>query len=222
VLPPVLTSSSAIAPTLRAVGGLTTAEIANAFLVPRWQEPAERPPAALHVLYLTFNEGCASSLPAPWSRSIMELRLPGYTALRKVSNCQGRSIPTLGLLVTIVSTRFAPICSKWLATMKAPSSTTALRPDDEHPRTQEARTRRSLHPCISTTPRCRQGAEEQFVTKGTQGSATLHWIARWITSHEVAIRGVNLRCRNHGQLGTITSGSVATNGMSEFFESERL
>ena len=31
---PALTSSSAIALTLRAVGGLTTAEIANAFLVP--------------------------------------------------------------------------------------------------------------------------------------------------------------------------------------------
>jgi len=34
---PALSSSSAIALTLRAVGGLTTAEIANAFLVPEAQ-----------------------------------------------------------------------------------------------------------------------------------------------------------------------------------------
>ena len=84
---PALTSSSAIALTLRAVGGLTTAEIANAFLVPEAtmaqrisrakqsikasgvpfrlpspQERAERLPAVLHVLYLVFNEGYASSV----------------------------------------------------------------------------------------------------------------------------------------------------------------
>ena len=83
---PALTSSSAIALTLRAVGGLTTAEIANAFLVPEatmaqrisrakqsikasgvpfrllsWQERAERLPAVLHALYLIFNEGYSSS-----------------------------------------------------------------------------------------------------------------------------------------------------------------
>jgi RNA polymerase sigma factor (sigma-70 family) len=84
---PALTSSSAIALTLRAVGGLTTAEIANAFLVPEAtmaqrisrakqnikasgvpfrpllpRESAERLPAVLHVLYLIFNEGYASSI----------------------------------------------------------------------------------------------------------------------------------------------------------------
>jgi RNA polymerase sigma factor (sigma-70 family) len=83
---PALTRSSAIALTLRAVGGLTTAEIANAFLVPeatmaqrisrakqlikksgvRFSMPtederAERLGAVLHVLYLIFNEGYASS-----------------------------------------------------------------------------------------------------------------------------------------------------------------
>ena len=86
-----LTSSSAIALTLRAVGGLTTAEIANAFLVPEAaqrisrakqsikasgvpfrlpspQERAERLPAALHVLYLIFNEGYASSIGAHLQR----------------------------------------------------------------------------------------------------------------------------------------------------------
>jgi RNA polymerase sigma factor (sigma-70 family) len=84
---PALTSSSAIALTLRAVGGLTTAEIAKAFLVPEAtmaqrisrakqsikasgvpfrlpspQERAERLPAVLHVLYLIFNEGYTSSI----------------------------------------------------------------------------------------------------------------------------------------------------------------
>jgi len=82
-----LTSSSAIALTLRAVGGLTTAEIANAFLVPestmaqrisrakqsikasgvpfRMPSPqvrTERLPTVLRVLYLIFNEGYASSI----------------------------------------------------------------------------------------------------------------------------------------------------------------
>jgi RNA polymerase sigma factor (sigma-70 family) len=84
---PALTRPSAIALTLRAVGGLTTAEIANAFLVPEAtmaqrisrakqrikssgvpfrlptdRERAERRGAVLHVLYLIFNEGYASSI----------------------------------------------------------------------------------------------------------------------------------------------------------------
>jgi RNA polymerase sigma factor (sigma-70 family) len=83
---PALTRPSAIALTLRAVGGLTTAEIANAFLVPEAtmaqrisrakqriktsgvpfvmptdRERAERLDAVLHILYLIFNEGYASS-----------------------------------------------------------------------------------------------------------------------------------------------------------------
>ena len=82
-----LTPSSAIALTLRAVGGLTTAEIANAFLVPEAtmaqrisrakqtikasgvpfrlpspHERLERLPAVLHVLYLIFSEGYVSSI----------------------------------------------------------------------------------------------------------------------------------------------------------------
>ena len=83
---PSLTSASAIALTLRAVGGLTTAEIAHAFLVPEAtmaqrisrakqtiktsgipfqlptpEERAQRLRAVLHVLYLIFNEGYTSS-----------------------------------------------------------------------------------------------------------------------------------------------------------------
>lgn len=83
---PALTQASAIALTLRAVGGLTTAEIARAFLVPETtmaqrisrakqsikesgipfqlptaEERAQRLRAVLHVLYLIFNEGYTSS-----------------------------------------------------------------------------------------------------------------------------------------------------------------
>ncbi|MGH2405388.1 MAG: RNA polymerase sigma factor [bacterium] len=83
---PALTPPSAIALTLRAVGGLATAEIANAFLVreatmaqrisrakqsikaskvpfsmPTDPERAERLSVVLHVLYLIFNEGYTSS-----------------------------------------------------------------------------------------------------------------------------------------------------------------
>ena len=83
---PALSTASAIALTLRAVGGLTTAEIARAFLVPEAtmaqrisrakqaihasgqpferpspSETAERLGAVLHVLYLIFNEGYTAS-----------------------------------------------------------------------------------------------------------------------------------------------------------------
>nr|WP_309239570.1 sigma-70 family RNA polymerase sigma factor [Actinomadura sp. J1-007] len=79
---PALSAPSQVALTLRAVGGLTTAQIARAFLVPettmgqrisrakqrvkaagaRFEMPppderAERLRAVLHVLYLVFNEG---------------------------------------------------------------------------------------------------------------------------------------------------------------------
>ncbi|MDB4959858.1 MAG: putative polymerase, sigma-24 subunit, subfamily [Myxococcales bacterium] len=83
---PALSSSSQVALTLRALGGLTTAEIARAFLVPEAtmaqrisrakqsikastvgfappaaSERADRLPAILHVLYLIFNEGYAAT-----------------------------------------------------------------------------------------------------------------------------------------------------------------
>jgi RNA polymerase sigma factor (sigma-70 family) len=83
---PALSASSQVALTLRAVGGLTTAEIARAFLVPEatmtrritrakqaiadggaqftMPEPGERPArlaAVLQVIYLIFTEGYAST-----------------------------------------------------------------------------------------------------------------------------------------------------------------
>jgi RNA polymerase sigma factor (sigma-70 family) len=83
---PALSPSSAIALTLRAVGGLTTVEIAKAFLVPEStmaqrisrakqsirtsgvpfclpdaEERSHRLSSVLHVLYLIFNEGYTSS-----------------------------------------------------------------------------------------------------------------------------------------------------------------
>ncbi|MCI0686319.1 MAG: sigma-70 family RNA polymerase sigma factor [Sporichthyaceae bacterium] len=83
---PSLSPASQIALTLRAVGGLTTAEIARAFLVPEQtmtrritrakraikssgipfglppnSERAQRLDAVLHVLYLIFNEGYAAT-----------------------------------------------------------------------------------------------------------------------------------------------------------------
>ncbi|WP_066366763.1 RNA polymerase sigma factor [Herbidospora mongoliensis] len=81
---PALSPASQIAVTLRAVGGLTTAEIARAFLVPEAtmtrritrakqtikesgqgfglpRDRAERLGVVLHVLYLIFNEGYATT-----------------------------------------------------------------------------------------------------------------------------------------------------------------
>jgi RNA polymerase sigma factor (sigma-70 family) len=96
---PALTAASAIARTLRAVGGLTTAEIANAFLVPETtmaqrisrakqnikesgipfqlptaEERAQHLRAVLHVLYLIFNEGYISSAGAELRRAICRMR----------------------------------------------------------------------------------------------------------------------------------------------------
>jgi RNA polymerase sigma factor (sigma-70 family) len=91
---PALTRPSAIALTLRAVGGLTTAEIARAYFVPESTmaqrisrakqsvrtsnipfslpsegERAARLDAVLHVLYLIFNEGYASTSGAKLQRA---------------------------------------------------------------------------------------------------------------------------------------------------------
>jgi RNA polymerase sigma factor (sigma-70 family) len=91
---PALSPATAVALTLRAVAGLTTAEIANAFLLPEAtmaqritrakqsvkasgapfempgaSEQAERLRVVLHVLYLMFSEGYATSLGAQLQRT---------------------------------------------------------------------------------------------------------------------------------------------------------
>ncbi|MFF1763611.1 RNA polymerase sigma factor [Streptomyces sp. NPDC058249] len=87
---PDLTAPAQIALTLRAVGGLTTAEIARAYLVPeatmaqrisrakqrlkgvRFGRPdhwGERLPAVLHTLYLIFNEGYTATSGAVLQRA---------------------------------------------------------------------------------------------------------------------------------------------------------
>ncbi len=90
---PVLSTEARVALTLRLLGGLTTDEIARAFLTPRatvqqrivrakrtlaaaqvpfevpaGEELAERLPAALGVIYLVFNEGYSATAGADWTR----------------------------------------------------------------------------------------------------------------------------------------------------------
>jgi RNA polymerase sigma factor (sigma-70 family) len=124
---PALTSSSAIALTLRAVGGLTTAEIAYAFLVPeatmaqrisrakqlikksgvRFSKPnererAERLDAVLHVLYLIFNEGYASSSGASLQR--VDLSNEAIRLARGVHQDAPESTEAAGLLALMLLT----------------------------------------------------------------------------------------------------------------------
>lgn len=90
---PVLTTESRVALTLRVLGGLTTEEIARAYLVseptiaqrivrakrtlgeagvefelPRGDERAERMQSVLEVIYLIFNEGYSATAGADWMR----------------------------------------------------------------------------------------------------------------------------------------------------------
>src|SRR6204780_3123013 len=124
---PSLTSSSAIALTLRAVGGLTTAEIANAFLVPEAtmaqrisraknsikasgvpfrlptnQERAQRLRAVLHVLYLIFNEGYTSSVGPQLQRC--ELSREAIRLARAVHNLIPDDGEVAGLLSLMLLT----------------------------------------------------------------------------------------------------------------------
>lgn len=124
---PALTSSSAIALTLRAVGGLTTAEIANAFLVPESTmaqrisrakqsirasgvrfsllpagDRAERLPAVLRVLYLIFNEGYASSIGAQLQR--LDLAREAIRLTRCANNLLPDDAEVAGLLALMLLT----------------------------------------------------------------------------------------------------------------------
>ena len=130
---PSLTSASAIALTLRAVGGLTTAEIAHAFLVPEAtmaqrisrakqsvkdsgipfqlptaKERAQRLRAVLHVLYLIFNEGYTTSAGPHLRRA--DLSYEAIRLTRIVHNLQSDDTEVAGLLALMLLTdarRFA-------------------------------------------------------------------------------------------------------------------
>jgi len=124
---PSLTRPSAIALTLRAVGGLTTAEIANAFLVPEatmaqrisrakqkikssgipfgvpgGQDASEQLGAVLHVLYLIFNEGYASSVGDALVRA--DLSKEAIRLTRAVHRLRPRDGEVAGLLALMLLT----------------------------------------------------------------------------------------------------------------------
>jgi RNA polymerase sigma factor (sigma-70 family) len=124
---PALTLTSAIALTLRAVGGLTTAEIAHAFLVPEptmaqrisrakqsikdsgipFQLPtngerAQRLRAVLHVLYLIFNEGYTTSTGPQLRRA--ELSQEALRMTRIVRQLQPDDTEVAGLLALMLLT----------------------------------------------------------------------------------------------------------------------
>jgi RNA polymerase sigma factor (sigma-70 family) len=124
---PSLTTASAIALTLRAVGGLTTAEIAHAFLVPEAtmaqrigraketiknsgvpfqlptpEEKTERLRSVLHVLYLVFNEGYTSSAGLALRRD--DLSNEAIRLTRMVHNLQPAEPEVTGLLALMLLT----------------------------------------------------------------------------------------------------------------------
>ena len=124
---PALTPSSAIALTLRAVGGLTTAEIAKAFFVPEptmaqrisrakqsikmsgvpfclptREERADRLAAVLHVLYLIFNEGYTSSFGTRLQRT--ELSSEAIRLARAMHNLLPDESEVEGLLALMLLT----------------------------------------------------------------------------------------------------------------------
>jgi RNA polymerase sigma factor (sigma-70 family) len=124
---PALPPAAQIALTLRAVGGLTTAEIARAFLVseatmtrrisrakrgiaasgvpfrmPVGPDRAERLAAVLHVLYLIFNEGYAATSGASLHR--VELSAEAIRLARMVRRLLPDNAEVAGLLALMVLT----------------------------------------------------------------------------------------------------------------------
>ncbi|MFL6452231.1 MAG: RNA polymerase sigma factor [Bryobacteraceae bacterium] len=124
---PALTPASAIALTLRAVGGLTTAEIASAFLVPEatmaqrisrakqtikesgipFQLPnaedrGTRLRSVLHVLYLIFNEGYTATSGPHLRRA--DLSQEGIRLTRMTFRLQPENTEVAGLLALMLLT----------------------------------------------------------------------------------------------------------------------
>ncbi|HEY6925688.1 MAG TPA: DUF6596 domain-containing protein, partial [Steroidobacteraceae bacterium] len=122
---PSLTTPSAIALTLRAVGGLTTGEIAKAFFVPEvtmaqrisrakqtiknsnipfslasGEERDERLDAVMHILYLIFNEGYTSSGGERLQRVDLSTEAIRLTrALKEVVTDSGEIVGLLALML---------------------------------------------------------------------------------------------------------------------------
>jgi RNA polymerase sigma factor (sigma-70 family) len=124
---PSLTAASAVAVTLRAVGGLTTAQIANAFLVPEatmaqrisrakqtirasgvgFERPAararaERLETVLRVLYLIFNEGYTASVGPSLLR--VDLSSEAIRLARAVHRLAPDDTEVAGLLALMILT----------------------------------------------------------------------------------------------------------------------
>jgi len=127
---PALTVESQVALTLRLIGGLTTDEIARAFLVPeatiaqrivrakksiaRADTPFEVPQradlparlsAVLHVLYLVFNEGHAASSGDDWARP--DLCVEALRLARVLAGLMPREpeVHALGALMALQASR---------------------------------------------------------------------------------------------------------------------
>ncbi|WP_051432656.1 RNA polymerase sigma factor, partial [Promicromonospora kroppenstedtii] len=112
---PALSPASAIALTLRAVGGLTTAQIARAFLVPeatmaqrisrakrtitgeRFDTPGDAR-AVLHVLYLIFNEGFTGEI----SLADEAIRLMRQLTVSSAARPEGADPEIAGLLALML------------------------------------------------------------------------------------------------------------------------
>jgi RNA polymerase sigma factor (sigma-70 family) len=124
---PALSQSSAIALTLRAVGGLTTAEIASAFLVPEAtmaqrisrakqtikssdipfsmpsdNERDERLSSVLHVLYLIFNEGYTTTAGENLNRT--DLSDEAIRLTRMLRSLLPKDAEVIGLLALMLLT----------------------------------------------------------------------------------------------------------------------
>ena len=124
---PALTPASAITLTLRAIGGLTTAEIASAFLVPETtmaqrisrakqtikesgipfqlpnaEEREARLRSVLHILYLIFNEGYTASSGPRLLRA--DLSQEGIRLARMALRLQPENTEVAGLLALMLLT----------------------------------------------------------------------------------------------------------------------
>lgn len=128
---PVLSREAQVALTLRVVGGLSSEEIARAFLVPTAtvqqrivrakktltvaQVPFEMPPrdehtarlgAILGVLYLIFNEGHAASSGPEWMRPELSLEAIRLTRVLAALMPRERDVHSLLALMELTATRF--------------------------------------------------------------------------------------------------------------------